>query len=272
MGWLEKRTRSVGARTVLVTGASGGIGLELARVCARDGANLVLVARRAGELQKIAANLQDTHNVKVLCIVKDLSTPGAAQHIVDRLQDHKTTIDILINNAGSGDFGPFVDCNLERQHHIIQLNVTATVELTRLLLPGMIERGFGRILNVSSAAGFQPGPLMSVYYASKAFILHFSEALRSELSGTGVTVTTLCPGPVDTGFQKAARMETSGLFKKLAVQDPLTVAAKGYKGMLKGRAIVMTNLSMRLLVFSERLAPRSLVTRISHYLQKPLHE
>lgn len=267
MAWIDERMRSVRARTALVTGASGGIGLELAHLCARDGANLVLVARRATELTRIAADLTDRHKIRVDSFIKDLSEPDAALELVDQLNKEGTAIDILINNAGFGDYGPFADSDLERQRAMIHLNITSLVELTHLLLPRMIQERWGRVLNVASLAAFQPGPLMSVYYATKAFVLHFSEAIANELEGTGVSVTALCPGPVHTGFAKAANATDSALFKKLGAVDVKKVARTGYEAMLRGKSIAIPGFKNRVLAGTVGFMPRGAVVKISRSLQ-----
>jgi len=272
MSWLSSRVRSVRAKTALITGASGGIGLELARLCARDGANVILVARRASELARLSADLHDEHGIMAVSYVKDLSKPNAAAELAEQIHrpdNELNQVEILINNAGVGDYGPFVDSSVGRQSAMCQLNMTALVELTHLFLPGMIERGWGRVMNVASTAAFQPGPLMSVYYASKAFILHFSEAIANELEGSGVFVTALCPGPTATGFMTEANMDGSGLTKKLPLMDPVEVARLGYKGMLKGKPVVVTGLRNRLVASTVGFLPRGAVTRVSRYIQDP---
>ena len=253
----------------VVTGATSGIGLELARLLAQDGVNLVLVARRARELTQIAAELGGEYKIRAVSYVKDLSEPGAAQELILQIRDNEDPIDILINNAGFGDLGLFAESDFLRQTAMINLNVTSLVELSHLVLPSMLERGFGRILNVASLAGFVPGPLMSVYYASKAFVLHFSEALAIELDGSGVAVTTLCPGPVPTGFQEAAHVGDSTRMMKEASLDARTVARIGYEGMARGKTIVIPGWRERLIPFSLRLTPRRMAARIARKLHEP---
>jgi uncharacterized protein len=186
----------------LVTGASGGIGLELARLFAADGHDLVLVSRGAERLGVISRDLEDRFKVEVRAIPRDLSNPIAPASLFDECGE----IDFLVNNAGFGSLGTFVESDPAMLGEMLQVNVAALTQLTRLFLPTMVERGAGRILNVASTAAFQPGPLMAVYYASKAYVLSFSEAIRDELNGTGVTVTTVCPGPTRTSFDSRAEV------------------------------------------------------------------
>ena len=198
--------------TALITGASSGIGLELANLFARDGNDLVLVARSEGKLRQIASRLEGEFGIATRVLAADLAKPHAAQELVMTLNVHKVTIDALVNNAGFGLAGPFVATDLDKELEMIQVNIVALTELTKLLLPGMVTRRSGRILNLASTAAFQPGPLMAVYYATKAYVLSFSEAIADELRDSGVTVTALCPGPTDTGFAAVASLESSRLF------------------------------------------------------------
>ncbi|MDE6442233.1 MAG: SDR family oxidoreductase, partial [Clostridia bacterium] len=196
--------------TALVTGASGGLGLEFAKLLAKDGNDLLLVARNGHRLEEIKDELEKAHGVKVYFLACDLTQDDSANKVYDYAKENSLQIDVLINNAGFGDFGNYLDSVWEKQRDMINLNVLALMRLTYLFVPEMKERGKGKILNVASIASFQPGPLMSVYYASKAFVLSFSEALAVELKKTGVTVTALCPGPVRTCFEKAANLAYSG--------------------------------------------------------------
>src|SRR5271166_4002120 len=194
------------SKTALITGASFGIGAEFARIFAREGYHLVLVARTADKLRQIASELEKAHGTRSLILATDLSDPGAAAYVLDQTMRASIQVDVLVNNAGFGQYGLFAENDLEECLRQIQLNVTTLTHLTRLYLPAMIERKSGGILNVASAAAFQPGPLMAVYFATKAYVLHFSEALSNELNGTGVTVTCLCPGPTATEFLKRANI------------------------------------------------------------------
>jgi short-subunit dehydrogenase len=252
------------SKTVLITGASGGIGLELAEIFAREGYDMVLVARSEQKLAAAKKRLEEKYQIAVEVMVKDLVIKDAAQEIFTALSDSGKHIDVLVNNAGAGDFGEFADAEWERQYNMIQLNVTALMQMTKLFLNPMLERKEGKILNVASIAAFQPGPLMSVYHATKAAVLYFSEALATELEGSGVTVTTLCPGPTETGFVAAASMENSQLFENFKVSGPESVAAFGYKALMKGKPMVVHGFFNRLAVFSVRLAPRSMVRKTSY--------
>ncbi|HUL85337.1 MAG TPA: SDR family oxidoreductase, partial [Actinomycetota bacterium] len=203
-------------RTALVTGASSGLGAEFVRTLAGEGHDVVLVARRAAAMESLAAEVEERHDVTATVIPMDLARPNAADEVVQRLGE--VPIDVLVNNAGFNLFGPFVELSEQEMVEQLNVNVVTLVQLTRLLLPGMLERRRGIVVNMASNAAFQPGPLMATYYASKAFVLNFSLALTEEVRGSGVTVTALCPGPVATGFQERASMEDSKLVagRKLA--------------------------------------------------------
>lgn len=255
-------------KTALITGASGGIGFELARCFARGGYRLVLVARDAKRLDDQALKLGMESQVPITAIAKDLARPGAAQQLVEECEAQDLAITVLVNNAGFATYGPFAEADLAKELEMIQLNVAALTALTSLVLPGMRERRHGRILNVASTAAFQPGPLMAVYYASKAYVLHFSEALANELAGSGITVTCLCPGPTETGFVARADMGASKLFKS-GVMAPAEVARLGYEGCLKGRTIVIPGLVNRLLAWAPRIAPRAWAAALVRKVQEP---
>ena len=247
--------------TALITGASGGIGLELARVFAREGFDLVLVARNQKRLQEIA---QELKSVRVRVLVNDLSRPEAPDEVFAAVP----TVDVLVNNAGFGVFGKFAENSLADELNVMQLNMAALVALTKLYLPGMLAAKSGRICNVASTAAFQPGPLMAIYYATKAFVLSFSEAIANELKGTGVTVTALCPGPTVSGFQERAKMEDSGLVKGKKIMDARTVAEVGYKGLMAGKTIVIPGFKNNLLARSVGMMPRSVVTQTVRKMQE----
>ena len=255
------------AETVLITGASSGIGRELARWFAAAGADLVLVARRGDRLRDLGRELISRYGVKVWGLPKDLSAPSAGQEIEDELQSAGIEIDVLVNNAGFGDLGPFTSLGLERQMNMLQVNVHSLTELTWRFLPGMVERRRGGVLNVASTAAFQPGPLMSVYYATKAFVLHFSEGLAEELSGTGVTATCLCPGPTATEFGTVAHLEGT-LLARLDAMSAATVARAGYEGFRRGKVIVIPRFRNKLMAFSVRTGPRALVRKIVKLLHQ----
>lgn len=251
-------------KTALVTGASGGIGYELTKLFARDGYSLVLVARNAGELQKIAEQLKSEYGISVKIIPKDLASPDSPREIFDEIQADGISIDILVNNAGFGTYGPFPTTNLKDELEMIQVNMASPTHLTKLFLPSMIDRGHGRILNVSSMAAFQPGPLLAVYCASKSYVLSLSEALAEELKGTGVTVTALCPGPVSTGFARRAKTErTKVMMKGLLnrVWEAKDVAAIGYHGLMKGKTVVIPGKRYIISTFIVRWVPRKLVRK-----------
>jgi len=250
-------------KTALITGASGGIGYELAKLFARDRYNLVLVARSAAKLTQFADELQRQFGISVKPIALDLTAAPAPQFLFDQLQREDIAVDVLANNAGYGALGEFAKVPLEESLGQIQLNVTALTHLTRLFLGPMLERRAGKILNVASTAGFQPGPRMAVYYATKAYVISFSEALANELQGTGVTVTCLCPGATDTGFAQRAGNDQTRLFKQLRPMDAKTVALDGYRGLMDGKTLVISGFKNWLLAESIRFSPRKLVTAIS---------
>ena len=252
-------------QTALITGASSGIGLELARVFAAHGCSVILVARSAEALGELAAELRRAHKVDALAVPIDLADPAAPEELFRVLEEQGIGIDTLVNNAGFGTHGLFADSDLGAEMQMIQVNVAALVHLTRLFLPGMLMGGRGRILNVASTAAFQAGPYMAGYYASKAFVLSFSEAIAAELEGSGVTVTALCPGPTDTGFQKRAGVEATPLFKANTMSSA-EVARIGYAGMMKGKRIVITGFKNKVLAFATRLVPRKCVTGIAKRL------
>jgi uncharacterized protein len=253
--------------TALVTGASGGIGEELARLLAADGRDLVLVARSLDKLEKLAEELGAKHGVRARALSKDLALAEAPQEIYDELTRDGVEVDVLVNNAGVGTYGPFAETDLRGTLGLLQVNVTALTHLTRLFLPAMIARRRGYVMQVASTAAFQPGPLMAVYYASKAYVLHFSEALSNETEGTGVVVSALCPGPTETGFVAAAGMGDSKLFDRGAM-DARTVAEAGYRGMLAGKTIVIPGLRNSLLARAVGFMPRRLVTRVVRRIQE----
>ncbi len=246
----------------LITGASGGIGRELAKIHAATGGDLILVARRGDELEKLKHELESAHGVQVVCIPADLTEFGSVDHVYEKCREAVSTIDILINNAGFGGHGKFHERDWDRESSMIRLNVMALSELTHLIVPSMIKAGHGKILNVGSTAGFLPGPLQAVYYATKAYVNSFSQALAEELEETGVTVTVLCPGPVDTGFSDQADLEGVQAFKSAA--DPQTVARIGYRGMQQGKLVVFDSWKFAfLLSWIVPLLPRKMVLVIS---------
>jgi len=259
-------------KTALITGASFGIGLELARIFAREGYNLVLVARSGDKLRQLASELEKAHGTRSLILATDLTEPGAPAHVLDQTTRADIQVDVLVNNAGFGQYGMFAENDLEECLRQIQLNVTALTHLTRLYLPAMIERAkterkSGRILNVASTATFQPGPLMAVYFATKAYVLHLSEALANELNGTGVTVTCLCPGVTATEFHKRANATGQRLLK-FGAMDARTVAEDGYHALMSGKPVAISGFKNWLLAQSVRLLPRWLATAIVRKTQE----
>lgn len=252
----------------LITGATGGLGKEFAKIFAKENYNLILIARNEEKLNNLKSELEASYPVTVTVFANDLSKEGAADEIFEFTQSAGLEVNVLVNNAGFGDFGEYSQCDWEKQREMVQVNVLALMRLTRLYVPAMKSAKSGKILNVASVASFQPGPLMSVYYASKAFVLSFSEALYTELKKSGVTVTALCPGPVRTGFEDAANLSNSGLFKNLKVATPYKVALFGYKKMKKGRAVAIQGARNRFLIFVSRFSPRSLVRRVVYKIMK----
>ncbi|MBQ9845554.1 MAG: SDR family oxidoreductase [Oscillospiraceae bacterium] len=243
-------------RTALITGASSGFGKEFAKIFAQDGFDLVLVARRTEKLNELKYILEGEYGVDVHVITKDLSRTESAEEIFAETQQKNIHIDILVNNAGVGTLGNFAATEKEKAQNMISLNVYSLVTLTHLYLQPMVERGFGRILNVASIAGFAPGPGMAIYYASKAFVLNFSDALSTELKGTGVTVTALCPGPVNTGFADAAGFKQNILFSGKEDGKAAKVSRYGYEMMKRGRPIAVPGAVCKMGAFATRLAPR----------------
>ena len=255
--------------TALVTGASSGIGKELARCFAAGGHDVVLVARRLPLLEALASELSARHGKKMWPIACDLSTPDAVRSLLGDLSTRGLEIDFLVNNAGFGTTGLFAHSPLERELRMAEVNVTTVVHLTRALLPGMLARRRGRILNVGSTAGFQPGPYMATYYASKAFVNHFSEALFEELRGTGVTVTVSCPGPTQTEFGELSGVGKANLFRRMPVANAERVAREAYEALFAGRALVVHGFLNRVGVVAIRFGWRSLVRRIIGFLNRP---
>lgn len=254
--------------TILITGASSGLGVEFARLAAANGDDLVLVARSVDKLDLLADELRSAHGVKTTVLPYDLSSPGSVDSIVRDLSAASIAVHTLIANAGVGKLGAFAEQSPEDAANMLRLNVESLTMLIRALLPGMLERKAGRILTVASVAAFTPGPLMAVYYASKAYVLHFSVALANEVRGTGVTVTCLCPGPTKTGFQKTANMAEAPMFKKLHVMDAASVAKIGYDAMLRGKAIAVTGWANKLSAFLTRLAPKTFTAKIARAAQE----
>jgi short-subunit dehydrogenase len=250
--------------TVLITGASGGIGYELAKLFARDHHNLVLVARSADKLAQVATELQ-AHGITVKTIALDLAAPPAPKFLFDQVQREGVIIDVLINNAGFGIFGEFAQMPEQEILGQIDLNIRALTELTRLFLPAMVKRRSGRIMNVASTAAFQPGPLIAVYYATKAYVLSFSEAIANELRHSGVTVTCFCPGATHTDFARRAGIENSRVFK-LGAMSAEKVALDGYRAVMEGRTLAVSGVHNWVVAQANRLAPRKMATAVSRWV------
>ncbi len=249
--------------TALITGASSGIGLALARVFAADGIDVILSARSEDKLHALAKEVREKYRVKARVIAADLSLPGEAQKIYDRVVEQ---VDYLVNNAGFGVYGGFAETDWMAEAAMLQVNIVALTQLTKLFLPGMIARGRGKILNVASTAAFQPGPMMAVYFATKAYVLSFSEAIARELKGTGVSITALCPGATETGFQRAAGATGSRVFDSRTLPTGADVAAYSYKALQRQKRVAIHGAINKMLAFGVRLLPRRAVVAITKTL------
>lgn len=254
--------------TALVTGGSGGIGLEIAKVLARNGLDLVLVARTRDTLEAAAGQLEGKFGARVHVFAADLRRPDAPQAIFDFLHNENIPIDVLVNNAGFGVGGEFADTKLQRELEMIQVNISALTHLTKLFLPAMIKRKAGRVLNVASTAAFQPGPLMAVYYATKAYVLSFSQALAEELRHSGVTVTALCPGPTRTRFAASAQMTKSRLFTAFGIAHAADVAEFGVAAMMHGRRVAIPGIKNKIVAQASRFVPRAVSAKLARMAQE----
>lgn len=257
------------AKPILITGASSGIGYELARVCASHSHDLVLIARREELLLELKAELEAAHKVTVLTYRGDLTEANTRQQFFDWTQAQGIIPYGLVNNAGFGDLTPFAESNWEKQNAMLQLNIVALTHLTRLYLPAMIAQGRGRILNVASTAAFLPGAYMAVYYASKAYVLSFTEAIATEIENTGVTATTLCPGPTESEFADRAEIKDVSFFEGKKLPTSAEVAAYGYEAMEKGQRTAVHGTTNKVLSFATRLLPRKNLAEITKGMQKP---
>lgn len=253
--------------TALITGASAGLGRDFAHLFAADRHDVVLVARRRERLDKLADELQRSRGITAVVLAADLATPGAARQIAETARAEGRTIDYLVNNAGFGAVGAVAEQDPQRLADMLQVNITTLVELTRLLLPDMLARRQGRILNIGSTAGFQPGPFMATYYATKAFVNCFSEALAWELRGSGVTATLSCPGATDTEFAGHAGNDRSLLFR-LGAAESQTVAREAYAAMHAGKRLVVHGVTNRIGVQALRVGPRALVLALAARLNR----
>jgi uncharacterized protein len=253
--------------TALITGASNGIGLELAYIHAQKGGNLVLVARNLKRLEEIKSELNSKYKVNVHVIGKDLSLENAALDIYNELKTSNIKVDYLINNAGFGDQGMFAETSWEKEQQMISLNITALTQFTKLFIKDMVARGNGKIMNVASVAAFSPGPTMAIYFATKAYVLHFSEAINSEVKDKGVTVTALCPGATQSNFFVSANMENSKLVKGKKLPTSKEVATYGYKAMINGKSVAIHGFMNYIMANSIRFIPRDLVVKIVRLIQ-----
>jgi len=254
--------------TTLITGASSGIGLELARIAAANRHDLVLVARREDKLSALARELRQSFGIKTEVVAADLADRLAPARLMARIEPLGLSIDVLVNNAGYGLYGRFAETSLDTELQMIQVNIAALTELTKRMVGPMVSRRQGRILNVASTAAFFPGPLMAVYYATKAYVLSFSEALANELQGTGVTVTALCPGPTASEFQATAKLEESRLVAGKMLATSAEVARFGWAAMMKGTVVAIPGASNRALVEATRLLPRAALRKIVRAAQE----
>jgi short-subunit dehydrogenase len=254
-------------KTAVVTGASAGLGVHFARLLAQDGHDVVLVARRRGKLEEVAGELRATSATNPTVVVADLGDPQAWRRISDVTTQAAAEVHYLVNNAGFGTSGEFVALDIERELQIVDVNIKAMMRLTGLFLPAMVARGSGRILNIASGAGFVPGPYMATYYASKAFMVSFTEALACELRGTGVTATVSCPPATATEFAAVAGAQSSALFRGMA--DPAKVAVHSYRAMMAGQTIAIPGMKNKLSVQSLRLSPRSMARAVAARMNRP---
>jgi short-subunit dehydrogenase len=251
----------------LITGASSGIGMELAKLMAAKGHALLLTARSTERLHELALQLKTQYRISVEVFPCDLSVPGSAEQIFLFCREHQMQVQILVNNAGFGDFGLFHELDWEKTRRMIDLNMLSLTHLCRLFIPEMLRQGKGRVMNIASTAAFQPGPTMAVYYATKAYVLHFSEAISNELEGTGVSVTALCPGPTESGFQAAAALDESRLFKGRKHPGSAEVAAFAYSAMMKGKRLAIHGFMNAIMARMVSFTPRALVLKVVRMMQ-----
>ena len=261
---------SSSTKTALVTGAASGLGYELALLLAKDSYHLILIDIDSSKLEEAKNDILKDYKIEITLMVKDLSLINIAQEIYDDLNN--TIIDVIVNNAGFGLFGTFYDTDWERDAQMLNLHILTTTHLIKLILPGMVKRGSGKILNLSSLAAFQPGPLMTLYYASKAYILSFSEAISNELKGTGVSVTALCPGPTKTSFQSMVSEDSTENKIAFNMACPKEVAAYGYKAMQKGKVLAIPGGINKFLSFLPRVLTRNRATKIVRKIQEKNRE
>ncbi|MDF5734830.1 MULTISPECIES: SDR family NAD(P)-dependent oxidoreductase [unclassified Nostoc] len=268
---MNKTSKSLQKKTALITGAASGIGYQLTQIFARHSYNLVLVDKNEQKLTEIIDEFPQKFGIFVKIFVKDLSIPTSPEEIFTELQQASIKIDVLVNNAGFGTYGVFNETDLTLELKMLQVNMVSLTHLTKLFLKDMVEQNYGKILNVASAAAFQPGPLMAVYFATQAYVLSFSEAIANELEGTGISVTVLCPGPTASEFQQTAAMGDSKIANVKRMMDTKTVARIGYQGLMTNKIVVVPGMRNKILTESVRFTPRNLVTKIvrtMHELKK----
>lgn len=254
--------------TAVITGASVGIGRAFAHLCAREKFDLILIARSQAQLDSLAAEIRQNTGRIVLTIAQDLSKPGAGEKIFEEVSRSGMPVEMLINNAGFGTLGRFWETDRQQQLQMIQLNITALTDLTRLFLPSFVQQRRGRILNIASTAAFQPGPLMAVYYASKAYVVSFSQAVHNEARSFGVTVTCLCPGPTKTEFAQRAGMNATKLFSSKTSMSAEKVAEIGFRAMKRGKPLVIAGRLNALGAFLTRFAPMRLTAALARRMQE----
>jgi uncharacterized protein len=254
-------------KTTLITGASEGIGYEFAKLFAKEGYNLVITARNETKLNEISNEIKNKHNVKVKVLPKDLSKQNAGEDIFKVLKNENINVDILINNAGFGIFDDYWKVDNKNEKEMLQVNIIALVELTNLFAKDMMNHSGGKILNVASTAAFQPGPIMVGYYASKAFVLRYSQAIDFEMRRKSVQVSTLCPGPTLTEFQVRANMEDINLFRKGFTMSAEEVAKIGYNGLMKGKSVIIPGAMNKISAMSSKITPSKVSMKIVNWLQ-----
>ena len=253
-------------KTVLITGASAGIGLEFAKIFAREKYNLVITARNEAKLNELATEIKSKHNINIKVLTKDLSKQNAGEEIFNELKNRNIITDILVNNAGFGVFDNYWCVDLQDEKNMLQVNIMALAELTFLFVKDMVNRGSGKILNVASTAAFQPGPTMPGYYASKAFVLRYTQAINFEVRKKGVQVSTLCPGPTITEFQTRAKMSETNMFKRRFTMSAEEVASIGYKGLMQGRSVIIPGRINLMAAMVSRIAPSKMSMKVVNWL------
>jgi short-subunit dehydrogenase len=255
-------------KIALITGASSGIGFELAKLCAQDKYTIIMVAKNEERLKFKSEEIRKAYQVEVITIAKDLANPQAAEDIYNELKNKKIIVDILINNAGFANAGNLADTQLQAEKELLLTNILTLTALTKLFLQDMLKTNTGKILNVASVAAFLPGPYMATYYASKAYVLSLTEAIATEIQGTGVTISCLCPGPTKTGFQERSGLKKSRLF---TVKEPMSakiVAQAGYHGVINGTRVIIPGISNKLMALGAKLTPHALTNKIVQYINQ----